>query len=275
MCIAIYKPKGAKIPYKKILKTCFKNNPDGAGYLQIKGDTCHIKKGFMTFKSFWKAFSKEKFTENSKLGIHFRIGTSGELTKEFTHPFPIANKVDELRKTHITWKRALLHNGIIGEGEKNLSDTMLFVMNVLYPLAPYFEDEGVISAIENITKGNRLMIVDFGEVYLTGKWVEKDGVLYSNDSYKERVSVSAKNWKRDIYPLKYGADNTQSLLFDDEFDDDEFDDKFDLDDYEYKADLTETEKGVHCPLCDSFVDTVWRDEGYCEECNTTFDINGG
>ena len=45
MCIAIYSLKGTDIPSEDILKTCFLNNPDGAGFAFNKGGKVHIVKG--------------------------------------------------------------------------------------------------------------------------------------------------------------------------------------------------------------------------------------
>jgi len=54
MCIAIISESGVKLPTKKVLKRCFINNPDGAGYgiFLLDSYEWECKKGFMTFKSF-------------------------------------------------------------------------------------------------------------------------------------------------------------------------------------------------------------------------------
>ena len=57
MCIAITSPIGTEIPTDDILKTCFRNNQDGAGFA-FNTDIHQVKivKGFMDFESFITAF---------------------------------------------------------------------------------------------------------------------------------------------------------------------------------------------------------------------------
>ena len=53
MCIAIYSLIGTKIPTDEILKICFQNNNDGAGFcFNTDNNQVQIVKGFMDFDSF-------------------------------------------------------------------------------------------------------------------------------------------------------------------------------------------------------------------------------
>ena len=236
MCIVVYKPKGTKMPSKNILKTCFENNNDGVGFMSI-GNECHIKKGFMSFKSFWKAFCQERYGKDDEIAIHFRIGTSGKMNETATHPFPITEDENKITSLKITTNKAVMHNGILGKGEGDFSDTMLFTKNVLALISDYLDDENIIKAIENMTDGSRLLIVDDGKVHLTGTWLEVKGIYYSNDTYKESRRVPAftsksnthKNW--DFYSeystYKY-LDEVDPLSEEDEVEDESF---------------------YHCPVC--------------------------
>ena len=53
MCIAIIKPKNYEIPTKEELRTCWDNNPNGAGFMWNDGQIVHIEKGFLKFKHFY------------------------------------------------------------------------------------------------------------------------------------------------------------------------------------------------------------------------------
>jgi len=250
MCIAIYKPVGVAIPNKKILQTCFKNNPDGAGYLVIKDKKVYGYKGFMNFKEFWDSFRKQNYTKKDELAFHFRIGTSGELTESFTHPFPITDKVQELKALSFITNKAVLHNGVIGVGTKQLSDTMLFIKDVLFNFSDLFDNKKVIKAIENMTVGNRLLIVDNGKVYKTGTWIKDKGVFYSNDTYKkEKYTWFLKDKDYDTSPVKYGNNNYNRF--------------------------EETELYDICPVCGSSFSDIDYDENSktwtCYACQTTFD----
>ena len=81
MCIAIYGLKGTEVPTEDILRTCFVNNSDGAGFcFNADNGKVQIVKGFMTWESFISAFreydEKYKFKDRGLL-IHFRIATHG------------------------------------------------------------------------------------------------------------------------------------------------------------------------------------------------------
>jgi hypothetical protein len=58
MCIAIYKPVGKELS-EAVLKTCFRNNNDGAGFAYISTDYHGVKrvklKKFMKFYQFYTA----------------------------------------------------------------------------------------------------------------------------------------------------------------------------------------------------------------------------
>ena len=108
MCIAITSPIGVSIPTDDILKTCFRNNNDGAGFcFNTDNNQVQIVKGFMDFDSFITALheydEKYNLTHRAVL-LHFRIGTSGRTTKRgfcdrsCTHPFPISSKEKHLKK---------------------------------------------------------------------------------------------------------------------------------------------------------------------------------
>ena len=82
MCIIVAKEKGVEAPSFDTLKTCFVNNPDGAGFMYLnKNNKVQIYKGFMKFEDL-KAKLESVYNElgNTKdipFVYHFRIGTSG------------------------------------------------------------------------------------------------------------------------------------------------------------------------------------------------------
>lgn len=125
MCVAIYKPKNV-ILVKRVLKNCFENNPDGAGfaYPDEKGKQIVIERGFFGFRKFWRRY---RTVQDRAMLIHFRIATSGKINAENCHPW-------ELDKKH-----AFVHNGKIkdkldGVNCDEISDTGYFVQEILAPL---------------------------------------------------------------------------------------------------------------------------------------------
>ena len=195
MCIAIYKPKGVEFPSKSTLKTCFKNNQDGAGFMVATGKQVIISKGHMGFTSFWKALraSREKYGDDKAYVMHFRISTQGGVRQDGCHPFPLSNSMSEMRKLNNVCEIGIAHNGIIsltsgGYSKKvDYSDTMKFITEYLSLIIKdknYYKDKDTLNLIDKLC-GSRLAILDSrGHCELIGDgWQADGGVWYSNDSY--------------------------------------------------------------------------------------------
>ena len=65
MCIAIMKSANKKIN-KATLRRCYDANPDGAGFMYAEDKQLHVKKGYFTFKEFYKAVSYTHLTLPTK-----------------------------------------------------------------------------------------------------------------------------------------------------------------------------------------------------------------
>lgn len=187
MCIIAYKPKGVKMPTKAVLKTCFNANPDGAGLAIMHPDSNKvvIEKGFMTFADFWD-MAQCYDDIDSDIAYHFRITTSGGTRPENCHPFPVSASVTDITKLSTTAKYAFIHNGVIGKGKGRLSDTMLYVKDVLAHIKDSLSDKRITDKIAKDTQGSRTILFDAErhKVTMTGKWItDKTGMLFSNNSY--------------------------------------------------------------------------------------------
>lgn len=196
MCILIIKNKKLAIPSRETLATCFENNPDGAGFCYNKNGNIVIKKGFMDFDSFYK--EAQKIPNESSALLHFRIGTSGGKTPAMTHPYPLTNNFDEMKKTSQILKGsggrkfAVAHNGIFnGLGyRQDINDTCLFIANILTPLndsVDDIQDSTLEPVINRLVDNSRLAILDnYGNVTKYGSgWIEDSGIWYSNGTYKK------------------------------------------------------------------------------------------
>jgi len=189
MCIAIYKPAGAWAT-KRQLRECYERNPHGAGYAWHDGETIWLKKGFFSWRSFWKAFKRD-VTADTPAFMHFRIATSGKKDAEHCHPFLMEGGV-------------LMHNGPCinyrsCKGDDERSDTRQFVEDFvdgltskqferLKPMIESFAGTEKIAAM--FTDGK---VVICNEDY--GHW--KDGVWWSNHSYEERSFKSTSTTSAD------------------------------------------------------------------------------
>lgn len=173
MCVAILKPKGVAIS-EEVLKNCWDNNPDGAGFAYVKRRKVVTLKGFMSFEKFIEEYRKAEPSnrDSSPFVIHFRIATAGRVCPENTHPFPVEGGV-------------LVHNGHMfytdRTGEK--SDTRLFCEDTMDYLKGKREWVANKKAIEDAIGYNKLALLFNDGDYLiinenSGMW--KDGVWYSN-----------------------------------------------------------------------------------------------
>ena len=185
MCIIAIKPHGkAPLPIATIT-ACWKNNPDGAGFVirRPEHDTVLIQKGFMALDGLLAALEASAIQDSDTVIYHFRIATSGGITPANCHPFPISTNIDDLKTLTIACKTAFVHNGILGKGSKDLSDTQLYVLNTL---SHYDSIKGSLPKIRKDTAGSRTAILNAdGQLWLTGQWIEKDGYHYSNETYTE------------------------------------------------------------------------------------------
>ncbi len=193
MCIIILKEKGVCPPSKRTLKTCFNNNPDGAGFMYLNNGKVSIEKGFMSFKKLRRALKAYQFTHDDIVVYHFRIATCGNVEGSQTHPFPVTDNNTHLKSLSCSTALGFAHNGIFSgmHTTNELSDTMLFAKEILSDRkvrANIFNEESAQSRlIEMASSTSRLAFLDYkGRLKTFGDWeVEKEsGLMFSNDDYK-------------------------------------------------------------------------------------------
>ncbi len=202
MCIAISKPRGVEPPTKKTLQICFENNDDGCGFMFSKGGVVRVHKGFMTFKDFWQTYKGYNLGKADSIVYHFRIATTGAVTPENCHPFPLTKELKGLRSKKIDVPHGVAHNGILDITPKDgVSDTMEFIRRTLS--IPWILEKAVFGSEEEFTNFLDCMIVgsklaflkaDGEQVLMGGEWLEKDGIFYSNSSY-----MAVWSWKNSEY----------------------------------------------------------------------------
>lgn len=191
MCIILYKPENKNFPSNKTLVNCFQNNPDGAGFaIRYPSGKILIDKGYMTARSFFKRL--KTIPSNFAVCIHFRLGTSGGISPEKCHPFPVTSNDILLNSLYYFTDTAIAHNGILGQGSKRMSDTQLFVRDELAPIKNKLFDGDIQKAIvERLNGSNKIIIMSIGKrPVIYGKWKEDSGIYYSNDGYKYNSLIS-------------------------------------------------------------------------------------
>jgi predicted glutamine amidotransferase len=116
MCVAILKTP-AGVLSDAVLRACFENNQDGAGFAFVDADgKLIVNKGYFQFQQFLDAYRpvEEKVHELGPMLVHFRISTGGTKTEDNCHPFLFKHG-------------ALIHNGHFFSAIDNRSDTHLLV----------------------------------------------------------------------------------------------------------------------------------------------------
>ena len=185
MCIAIMKSESKKIN-KATLQRCYNANPDGAGFMYAEDKKLTVKKGYFTFKDFYKEYKPH---ENKQVLLHFRIKTHGPIDKKNCHPFLVNNGL------------GFIHNGIIsGYGDNKESDTIAFNNAILKKLVAKHGnnslfDDPMVELIENVIGYSKLVFLDRHGNYKImnedkGEW--KDGIWYSNSSWKKPEPIVYK-----------------------------------------------------------------------------------
>lgn len=210
MCIIVSKNIGVEIPSERVLKNCFDYNNDGAGFMYNFNGKVYMEKGYMNFRNFYNRImelDKEIGLKDRGLVMHFRISTSGGVSVNNCHPFPISNKEKDLKALNFVTDVGVCHNGIISgyippKGSP-YSDTQLFIKNYLYDIKEEHEDfltnPSLLFAIEK-TVGSKLCFLDGeGNITLVGKFIEEeDGCSYSNETYLDLTDLY-KSWNTSYY----------------------------------------------------------------------------
>lgn len=210
MCVIVYKPMGEKKVPKRIFKECWANNSDGAGYAIWNRDHewWDVKKGFMSFTKFWHAYREENVQTEDIVFIHFRIGTSGGDVPELTHPFPVCDDLEKMGELEYSAKDIVFHNGVIGFGEKEWSDTCVAIRDFVDPLHPYLDDDKVFDYMHEPleTLQNRWIITKGSTIFQYGDWEVENGVEYSNKTYIEpRYPAARTNTTPDMVGGNYNT----------------------------------------------------------------------
>lgn len=238
MCVILVKERGIELPTKDVLESCWKRNPDGAGFMFNDCDKVVIMKGFMTFEEFYlRLQTANEFYHLKEKGlvIHFRIATSGLKDKGNCHPYPISNDNLDLRESFITTELGIAHNGIIRDyngKDKILNDTQLFIKNDLFELnsldKKFYKNVIFQSMIERLIDGSRLVFLNKkGDIIKLGNWFHNGNYYFSNLNHvsKNTLNINKKPFVFDN-DLKYFDEENNDFVINDEVVDKDYFDLF-------------------------------------------------
>lgn len=215
MCIIMVKPKGVLLPDKNIFKNCFDNNPDGAGFMYTYKNQVFIKKGYNNVDDIYNDITNVLHKQDTTIVAHFRIGTHGDKKDaKATHPFPISSDYHDLQELNYVTNIGVAHNGIItgyyDTKLPELSDTQLFIRDVLSKLiivnSEFYTFPVILKMLGKLTNSKLTFLDRFGNYYLVGDFVEKDGIYYSNTTYSYSYYKYYNNYPS-IYNNAYNYDD--------------------------------------------------------------------
>ena len=192
MCIIAAKPAGVPMPNETTIRNMWDGNRDGAGIMYLDGGKVRIEKGFMSYKAFTSMLEELRSRLDltaTPLVMHFRITTHGGTSPENTHPFPITDNVGALKKLAARCDVGVAHNGIIPITPRTgISDTMEYIASQLSPLKRamprFYTNKHAMQMVENAIQSRMAFLTSEGRIYTVGDFIEDEGVLYSNSSYK-------------------------------------------------------------------------------------------
>ena len=196
MCVIAIKPIGSINFDEATLHNCWQANDDGAGFAWYDEDVdmWRVEKGFMEWKKFWKKYDAMQFDEKDYVVCHFRIGTSGLKDGGNTHPFQITTDLEKMREVSGVYTGIAFHNGVVGRGEGNYSDSMLHIRDWLVPLYPHIDEPEMPRIIQELMcKGTSKWFITHGKkAYVLGTFVEHTNKQwkFSNTSYEKRDYTS-------------------------------------------------------------------------------------
>lgn len=205
MCIICYKPAGELFPEDYIYENCYDNNSDGNGLMYIRNGKVHYEKGLMKLADLKNKIAELSLSIDDHVAFHFRITTSGGTWPGATHPFPVTSIEQKLKTLSGSVNAALMHNGVLGRGIGDMSDTMIFVRDIVSNPIIKSNLSGKYSEyaknlLEELSDGSKLLIfTGDGNVIRTGDWQSSGGLYFSNSTWSYRTYYSGGRWKENKF----------------------------------------------------------------------------
>jgi hypothetical protein len=200
MCLLIAKEQGTPLPTFDSLSKGAQTNSDGIGIARwCEGDTgVLIKKDFESVNHLW-AWINTHVNASDALIIHFRLASSGNKSIGNRHPFPITKNMGKMTAPTIHCRYALAHNGVLRAFHSKgstYSDTMLFIKEVVAPVWGLMDNKGVKRLMDAYLSLQKVAVLSHkGQWSFYGNgWIEDQGIMYSNSTYKRFTHYSASTW---------------------------------------------------------------------------------
>ncbi len=150
----------------------------------------------MSLGEFYRAIESEGFTAEDSVVYHFRISTQAGVSPEMTHPFPLSNRLEAMRLLDADCRFGVAHNGVIrltsDPNNHKYSDTAIFITEYLSAIIHRKEDlrrQDSLDLIYKLAKSKFAIMDSDGYVATVGDFIESEGNLYSNTSYRNQFRL--------------------------------------------------------------------------------------
>jgi len=182
MCIIVFKKPEVAITKDK-LKFCWDSNKDGAGYMfaHLETQKIIIRKGFMTFDSFYEQWEADKsLTDQVNTVLHFRVATKGKVDQHNCHPHRVSNYM------------ALAHNGTLDyfkeKATEEVSDSRILAGFIKDLPNNWWRNANIMTMLELSIGTNKVVLLNrFNQFTILnekkGEW--REGLWFSN--YYHRI----------------------------------------------------------------------------------------
>lgn len=233
MCLAIYKKRGVEIDedfLRNAILSAYSFNKDGFGFAIKRSNNPNNELEFFRTvpllgkeklsinECIDKLFSKN-IEKDDEVMIHLRMGTSGKIMDENTHPFicDSTTKTDNILEGKINYP-LIIHNGVFSRTayevtNSDMCDTYHVAKQFFsVPIIPYLvmKKRKWIETLFNKFLSGKVCYMSNNskiETILLGDWpCQEKGIIFSNSSYKfsetsftKRYNFYDSNYKNDYY----------------------------------------------------------------------------
>ena len=195
MCIiAIYNNKNQI--NKERLEYMTARNGDGIGIAAAYTNGVYFIKGLKSANSAEAVIRRAFELGAHTVVFHARIATSGGVSAEKCHPYPLTADRTRLNTIKGTSGAVVFHNGILPIAHSvDENDTQAYIRKVLAPRSAEVLSGTFDEVIELTITGSRLVILtpDGAKRYGSGR-EQEDGVWYSNSGFKPYTPSKYYRW---------------------------------------------------------------------------------
>lgn len=211
MCVIIAIPKGQKINEEEI-KSAWRTNDDGAGYMYRHNGKVFYKRGFMDRDEYIEEVMK--LIGKYEIVLHLRISTSDKVNPIQTHPYEVG---DIMNMEGITTNPVSCMNGIVSSNRikmlKECNDTMSYIVqnNELFEKFSTIDNDKDAAFLIDFIKENsgaKWCVMTPNDTFISGGFTEENNILYSNLNHRgwkslyKKVSYPKRTYMEDILPNK-------------------------------------------------------------------------